>query len=183
MHPLPWSRTYVLLIPPGPHSLGALIPADSAAFRAGLARDAVQVEARGAEPPYWWEAMAALPRRRDPASSSSRRRRTPWCTLAEDAVARALAERVVALSDEPATGARGLPARAMPTALRGGLGRAYVVALPRTALVPCREVGRLAGRRHPDSADRHPDERRRAPGRARAHRRATTARSARWSEP
>ena len=54
VHPLPWSRIYVLAIPPGQRGFGALIPADSAAFRADLASDAVRVEARAAEGPFWW---------------------------------------------------------------------------------------------------------------------------------
>jgi hypothetical protein len=58
----------------------------------------------------------------------------------EDAVARALAERLVALSDQPMTAVGGLPGRSVAESLRGGSGRAYVVALPRPALVPCREV-------------------------------------------
>ena len=37
VHPLPWSSTYVLVVPPGREGLGALVPPDSAAFRAGLA--------------------------------------------------------------------------------------------------------------------------------------------------
>jgi hypothetical protein len=58
----------------------------------------------------------------------------------EDAVARALAERVVALLDQPATATRGVPNRAMAEAIRGGFGRAYVLAVARPALIPCREI-------------------------------------------
>jgi len=140
VHPLPWSRTYVLVIPPAREDLGVPIPADSAAFRAGLARDAVRAEARGAQPPFWWDATGPCPPL-DPI-------RLPRVGLGsnavvypvEDPVARALAERVVALSDNPTTATSGLPSRRLAEALRGGFGRAYVVAVPRHALVPCREV-------------------------------------------
>jgi hypothetical protein len=140
VHPLPWSRTYVLVVPPGRDALGALVPADSALFRAGLARDAVRAEARGAEPPFWWDAMgpcpalATLPPPRGVLGANA------VVYAVEDPIARGLAERVAALSDHPMTATSGLPARSMPEALRGGFGRAYVVAVPRTALVPCREV-------------------------------------------
>jgi hypothetical protein len=142
VHPLPWSRTYLLVVPPGSDGLGSLVPADSAAFRAGLARDAVRAEARGAEPPFWWEGMApcpptdTLPFSRGPIGSNA------VVYAREDPVARALAERVVALSDQSVTAAGSLPGRSMARALREGVGRAYVVAVPRPALVPCREAAR-----------------------------------------
>lgn len=142
VHPLPWSRTYVLVVPPGGKGLGDLIQPDSMAFRTGLARDAVHAEARGAEPPFWWDGMAPctgfdpLPAPTDAPGADA------VAYAREDAIARALAERVVALLDDPATAASGLPGRLMGDALRGGMARAYVVAVPRTALVPCRESGR-----------------------------------------
>ncbi len=139
VHPLPWSRTYVLIIPPGRDEFGSLIPADSAGFRAGLARDAVQTEARGAEPPFWWDQPGPcpepppLPPPRGVAANSV-------VHASEDTVARSLAGRVVALSDRPTTATSRLPGRLMGEALRDGFARAYVVAVPRTALVPCREI-------------------------------------------
>lgn len=141
VHPLPWSRTYVLVVPPGRDALGALIPADSAAFRAGLASDAVRAEARGAEPPFWWDAMGPCPPLETLPSPPGVLGANAVVYALEDPVARALADRVVALSDNPMMATSGLPARSMAEALRGGFGRAYyVVAVPRTALVPCREV-------------------------------------------
>ena len=140
VHPLPWTRTYVLVVPPGHQSIGALVPTDSVGFREGLARDAVHVMARGAAPPFWWDAMGpcsevqALP----PPQSAPRSDAVVYAR--EDAVARALAERVVALSDQPTMATRGLPRRAMPEAIRAGYGRAYVLAVARPALIPCREV-------------------------------------------
>jgi hypothetical protein len=140
VHPLPWSRTYVLVVPPGHESIGALIPTDSAAFRAGLARDAVHVMARGAEPPFWWDGMGPCARLEALPPPQSAPRTEAIVYPRDDAVARALAERVVALSDQPTTATRGLPDRAMAEAIRGGFGRAYVLAVARPALVPCREV-------------------------------------------
>lgn len=140
VHPLPWTRTYVLVLPPGPEGLEALIPADSADFRAGLARDAVHIEARGAEPPFWWDRMGPCARSDDLPTPPGAVGTNAVVYAREDAVARALAERVVALSDQPATATSGLPRRSMAEALRRGFGRAYVVAVPRPALVPCREV-------------------------------------------
>ena len=140
VHPLPWSRTYVLVVPPGQEGLGALIPTDSAAFRAGLARDAVHVMARGAEPPFWWDDMGPCPGVEPLRPSGSAPRTDAVVYPREDAVARARAERVVALSDQPTTATRGLADRAMAEAIRGGFGRAYVLAVARPTLVPCREV-------------------------------------------
>ena len=57
-----------------------------------------------------------------------------------DPVARALAERVVALSEPRDAVARGVGPGELDQALRAGRDRAYVVALPRRALVPCREM-------------------------------------------
>jgi hypothetical protein len=140
IHQLPWSRTYLLVVPPGRENLEPLIPSDTAAFRAALARDAVRTEARGAEPPFWWEGMGPCPARDTLPSSRGTVGSSSVVYAREDAVARGLAERMVALSDQPATATSGLPGRSMAEALRGGSGRAYVVAVPRTALVPCREV-------------------------------------------
>lgn len=139
VHPLPWSRTYVLVIPPGRDEFGALIPGDSAAFRAGLARDAVRTEARGAEPPFWWDRLGPCPTP-PPLPPPQGVTANSVVHAFEDTVARALAGRIVALSDRPVTATSWLPARLMGEALRNGLARAYVVAVPRTALVPCREV-------------------------------------------
>ncbi|MBA3316627.1 MAG: hypothetical protein H0T50_00850 [Gemmatimonadales bacterium] len=142
VHPLPWSRTYVLVVPPGGDGLTDLIPGDSAAFRAGLARDAVHAEARAAEPPFWWSDVGPCPaiETREPTPDQPGANRIGYAR--EDPVARALAERVVALSDRSMTPAGGLPARLLAASLRDGVGRAYVVPVPRTALVPCRELAR-----------------------------------------
>jgi hypothetical protein len=140
VHPLPWSRTYVVVVPPGRDDLGPLIPADTAAFRAGLARDAVRSEARAAEPPFWWDSMGPCPPLKRVPAFRGRLGADAVVYEREDAVARAIAERVVALSDDPMSATSGLPADRMAGALRDGVGRAYVVAVSRTALVPCREA-------------------------------------------
>ena len=140
VHPLPWTRTYVLVVPPEREGIGDLIPTDSAAFRAGLARDAVHVMARGATPPFWWDEMGPCPGLEVDPPPQSAPRTDAVVYPGEDAVARALAERVVALLDQPTMAARGIPGRAMAEAIGNGFGRAYVLAVARPALVPCREI-------------------------------------------
>jgi hypothetical protein len=142
VHPLPWSRTYVLVVPPAGDGLGPLIPADSVAFRSGLARDAVRAEARGAEPPFWWDETAPCPAIETRPASRGALRANAVLYAREDTVARAIAERMVALSDDPTTATSGLPDRLMAESLGEGVGRAYEVAVPRRALVPCRALAR-----------------------------------------
>jgi hypothetical protein len=135
--PLPWSRTYALVLPAEGPGLGRMVGTDSLAFRAELAGSAVRVEARGAEPPFWWEAKDCPA----PATGSSAVTGSPAVLYSRsDPVARALAERLVALSELPGVIARGVGPSELATALHTGTDRAYVVALPRRALVPCREI-------------------------------------------
>ena len=54
---LPWSRSYLLVLP-GRAPSDMDLPADTSAFRTGLARDAVRVDARGSEGPAWWSLRA-----------------------------------------------------------------------------------------------------------------------------
>ena len=61
VHPLPWSRTYLLLLPAGREGFDDLVPGDTADFRTALARDAVRAEARGAEPSAWWDPAPTCP--------------------------------------------------------------------------------------------------------------------------
>jgi hypothetical protein len=133
---LPWHRTYVLLLPARSAGVGAAIPADTAGFRAGLARDAVRADARAAAAPFWWDGRAACPTKPMPKA-----RRAPTDAIAypaEDSIARDLAERIVALAGGDVT-ARGLAADSFGVALRLETERGYVLALPRQSLVPCRE--------------------------------------------
>ncbi len=138
VHPLPWSRTYVLVIPPGQRGFDDLIPRDSAAFRAGLARDAVQVEARAAEGPYWWTTAAPCSEAESSATPSARGLRLT--ALESDPVGRALAERLVALSGAPMQVIGGMRQRSPVPTIRSEFGVAFVVPVPRLALVPCREI-------------------------------------------
>jgi hypothetical protein len=133
---LPWYRTYVLLLPARSAGVGPAIPADTAGFQAGLARDAVRADARAAAGPFWWDARAACAEQPAPKP-----RRAPTGAIAypaQDSVARDLAERIVALAGGNVT-ARGLAADSFGVALRLETERGYVLGLPRQALVPCRE--------------------------------------------
>ena len=132
--PLPWSQTYVLAVPPG----------QTTAFAQGGRswREAVSGDARVAVAPFWWAHAQCTGVPAPPAQA------TPPARVVypqDDAVARALAERLVA---------RGVPrAEALaPAALRAALAAGTdhaVVALPaRTPADPCRalEAAGLAGR-------------------------------------
>ena len=140
VHPLPWSRTYLLLIPAEREVFGTLVSGDTASFRAALARDAVPTDARGAEPPYWWDALPYCPPADESPPPPASGVTNAVVFTQGDPVARALAERVAALSDDPATATASLPERAMAGALRAGSARAYVVAVSHTPLLPCGEI-------------------------------------------
>jgi hypothetical protein len=131
---LPWSRTYVLL---QPASAEPLDMESGDADRRSLARDAVSADARAAEPPFWGNELAACATgmASGPTSTSSR-----VVYIRGDEVARGLAERIVALAGS----GNGLRAAALEptdfaTMLGTGSDRAYVIALPRHTLAPCRE--------------------------------------------
>jgi hypothetical protein len=138
--PLPWSRTYVLAVPAGRPAPRLMSGSDSAAFRAGLARDVVRVESRGAEPPFWWETPAGCPSSVGPAHPSTAPSGGSIVYPSDDRVARDLAERVVALAGDRTLLARGVAQSELYDRVRAGSDRAYVLALPRNALVPCREL-------------------------------------------
>ena len=136
--PLPWSRTYALVLPPG-SALALSAASDSAALRAGLAHDVVPGESRPATPPFWWQGGdSCAPRPLGPAPQ----RNGPLLYPNGDSVAAAIAARLVALSDESGLTARGVPRNAIDSLLAGD-GRAAVIDLPKQALVPCRELSRL----------------------------------------
>ncbi len=97
--PLPWNRTYVYLSASARSSTAAPQLAHT------LARDAVPTEARPSPGPYWW-----LPERacREPAKVTAvpaTRRTNRVVYDASDPVARAIAERLVALADTRAAAA------------------------------------------------------------------------------
>lgn len=134
LHPLPWDKTYVLAQPAGAQSLAGV---STNAERQSLARDAVDADARAAEPPFWWSESSCPADK--PAAVTSVSDRIVY--LREDAVARALAERLVALAG-PAIrlSAAALEESELVGALRSGSERAYVVGLPSKPLQPCREL-------------------------------------------
>lgn len=142
--PLPWSRTYVMVTPAGRPILPVVSGADSAAFRASLARDVVREESRGAEPPFWWSSAAGC----DSSSRSTATSAAPSGAAivypSDDPAARDLAERMVALAGERMLLARSAATSELAARLRAGNDRAYVLPLPRIALVPCRELAGMA---------------------------------------
>jgi hypothetical protein len=139
--PLPWDKTYVLLLPAGSIGLDSIIGIDSAAFRSALGRDAVHGDARGAEPPFWWVSDSACAR----STLASRPVAQPSGAvvyLQDDRIARDLAERIVALAALPGITARGLSEAALENSLELGGERGYILALPRRSTAPCRELAR-----------------------------------------
>lgn len=137
--PLPWTRTYALAVPEAASPIGALLlrpDSEAVALRSSLARDAVRAEARAAQPPYWWNDTAgcgATLDSRSAAPAAGRSNRVVY--RGDDAAARGLAERLVALDSR--TVAAGLAPNEFTRALRDGGDVAYVLNLPRTALSVC----------------------------------------------
>jgi hypothetical protein len=171
--PLPWERTYVLLIPARARANASAPPADTSvgasalAFGAALA-DAVHADARGATPPFWWRDLRASDGALPPQDGSASRPPASNPRIVydrDDSVARDLAERLVALAgsgramaDPGATlgavapellrsptvpRAAGVDSTELARALRQGAELGYVVPLPRTAIVPRLALSRL----------------------------------------
>jgi len=167
--PLPWSSTYALLLPrhvqAGSTSSGAGA-ADT--LRAALARDAVRADARAAVPPFWWQDMrdcantvSIVP---DATADSRAALASRIVYPRDDAVARQLAQRLVALaamrsgprasspvadlSPELAATttlvAEGLDTAPFAAALSAGRALAYLIPLAAPPAAPCE---RLAGLR------------------------------------
>ena len=158
--PLPWQHTHVLLTPGRSRTSHTLSPED----REILAHDAVRGEARGALGPFWWESVAYC----GVAYSPSKTPAAPTARIiydGNDAVARDLAERLVGLVGTSGPGAAaildallpdrpgrtfqraaGLTGEALASALRGGNDAAYIVAVDRRPLDPCREMQAVVDR-------------------------------------
>jgi hypothetical protein len=138
--PLAWSRTYVLVQPAAARPID-MVRGD--AERRSLASDAVSADARAAEPPFWWNEVAGCPNTlaAGPIPGSSR-----IAYIRGDEVAQGLAERIVALAG-PGTGLRAaaLERAEFAGALRAGSDPAFVVAVPRRTLAPCRESAAWPG--------------------------------------
>jgi hypothetical protein len=135
-HPLPWSRTYILLQPAGAKPIAGVSGSDS--LRQSLARDAVRAEARLAELPLWSDNLPACV-----AASAPETRLLPSARVAylrDDEVARGLAERIVALSGEPDLRVAPLSPPEFSEALGRGGERAFVLSVPRQTMAPCRET-------------------------------------------
>jgi hypothetical protein len=139
LRPLPWDRTYVLL------ARGST-PVVTPAWREGLARDAVHVDARPAEAPVWWTAFPACvgppPGGAAPAPISR-----PFIVYPrDDATARDLAGRLVALESEgggPTVRVGGLTPGELAAALASGQSAQFVIPVTRDMSGPCRTVRRL----------------------------------------
>ena len=174
-----WTRGFALLTPPRTPVGGEPVAGSSAVatragdLRATLARDAVRADARAADVPHWLSdagrcsvqtaSLAAPDVRAVPDGGATARVVFPR----EEPVARALAERLVALAAigrggagdtalallAPAllqAGARATAAALtrddFRTALAAGRELAYVIPVPRRSLAPCSEIERLAAR-------------------------------------
>ena len=126
--PLPWTRTYVLL------SAAPLAPAEGAAFRASLARDAVRQDARAAAPEWWHPACGARPAPATPRPVAALRIAYPE----GDSTGAELAARLVALG---AAGPRGSTEPMHPRTLLESVGAspsvAVLAAFPRTSNRSC----------------------------------------------
>jgi hypothetical protein len=151
--PLPWTRSYVLLLPAGSTEGGGTgcIDNDTRPLRDALAL-AVHAEARGAEGPCWWRSDSSGARPDPRLHTRSRQILYPK----DDATARELAERIVALAapgrEEAATaalrgaapelfGGGGWSASGMDSIhfteqLERGSEGAYILALPRAPAWP-----------------------------------------------
>lgn len=135
--PLGWNRTWVAV---------TARPADvaldtSVAFRASLARDVVRADARPATEPLTWIDRAGCPAAFGGAGvvfTASRRVLYPR----DEPVARALAERIVALIGRGAT-AIGLAPNALASSLHYGSDLAYVLPVQFSPRDGCRRIDEL----------------------------------------
>ena len=126
--PLPWGRTYALLQFAGTQPI-------SGTWRADSLRDVVQAEARPAQPPFWWSGPQSC--RLDVLMGVTLPTSPRLVYSRTDEIARALAERIVALSGNTQLRAVGLGEIDFSTALRDGGERGYIVFLPRNVAAPC----------------------------------------------
>jgi hypothetical protein len=125
---LPWRLTYVI-VPSAAHPLFA---ATTLPERDALARDAVSASARGAREPFPWVMDSSCAA---PAPSSYLRPRQVIAFDADDATARELAERIVALSGT--TQAVPLGADSLLAAVASGRAAAAVYAIARDPRTRC----------------------------------------------
>jgi len=149
---LPWDRTYTLVAP----HLDSAITMPTPEAREALARDAVQADARGAQPPFWWETDSSCATGR-PRYAAGAPRIVGY--PADDPIARQLAERVVALASTrdnppwipsvlslPGGGplrTAGFAPTALIDALAAGQVAAFVTAVPRERPTVCTTATRI----------------------------------------
>lgn len=168
---LPWNRTYVLVAVSRARRIeaGVVVGEISDDLRDGLARDAVRGDARGFRGPSWWDDVGACTQTGAVAVPDATDSPGPWRILYSDgdAVARGLAERIVALAAAdptrtleagelalaipglaaaPGVVAEGVGERELDASLRQGRDFAYVLALPRSTPLACYEARRLVAR-------------------------------------
>lgn len=141
---LPWERTYMLAVP------GEAIAVDPS-VRAGLARDAVRVDARPAGVSWWSDPISPCDLEPPTGAAPLSQGPTSGGVLysADDATARDLAGRLIALGITGTTGpprASGLGTTEFSAALGSGRGAAYVLPLPSATLEPCAAVRALIAR-------------------------------------
>ena len=144
--PLPWSRTYTLALPGGASMIASALQrpdSEAATVRGSLAYDAVRAEARAAQPPYWWDGSPTCATNLDslPGARAASGRSNRVVYRRDDAIARGLAERLVAL-DRHAVAA-GLSPNDFARALRAGGELAYVLDLSRASFSPCDDLREL----------------------------------------
>ncbi len=130
--PLAWNRTYLLVVPNRPGV--RLDTASTGRLRETLARDAVRVDARAAEPPFpWGSCTGPLPARPPGAEPAGARIGYP----AGDRTARDLAARIVAIGAAPARSIVGLDRPVLRESIREAREAAYVVPVAKAPLIPC----------------------------------------------
>lgn len=138
---LPWDRVYVLV------TTSATSISDS--VRASLARDVVRTTARPAHGSAWWVAAPACAMSDSapvPSAASGSHTSPVVYYLRDDAPARDLAERLVALG-LAGTGGRSAAVGAGDfEVLFAAGGASFILPLPRVALSPCRAVADLLAR-------------------------------------
>ncbi len=137
--PLPWDRTYVVLARGSP-------PAVTLAWREGLARDAVHVDARPAVAPVWWTAFPVCVGSPPEGAMPGPVPRPLIVFPRDDATARDLAGRLVALEGDgggPAVRVAGLAPGELAAALASGQSAQFVIPVSPDASGTCRTVRRL----------------------------------------
>jgi hypothetical protein len=159
--PLPPQRTYAV-VAPRPIDRAEVAEPPMHTLRVSLADEVVQVPANSASGAHWWSDVFAcvLPSAHAPSRTDAPVARVAY--REDDAVARAIAERLVSLASRredsvatPLLGAAGdaaarriaaepMSAADFAQALRGGTRTAFVLAMPVRPLARCRATSELA---------------------------------------